>query len=309
MSTKLEEDTINFGKYRNCKLSTVLRDRKYCAWVLEQDWFKTQYEFLYNRIATYDPKKFFIKPNSLPITTVEDFLNNYTYFNLTPLEKLEIELSEEERRCYTEYLKIIESFKVKITNNKADNPYDIKAPSAWLSKLEKDTGLRREVFKEFLQAYELPNIPYIIQDIKQMGGIDYKGAKSFLIAKTNSLKQEEFWGTVLKKYYGDEITIQHVLGNCIFDFLNKRKKILYECKLNLKDFNEKQFNEYRTATQNSFSLVYLIGEHTIIDISAKTIHSTAPEKLFSKIKDGDFFLELLKTFSVEKINNIQEYFS
>ncbi|MBZ5782277.1 hypothetical protein, partial [Klebsiella aerogenes] len=73
------------------------------------------------------------------------------------------------------------------------NPFDIKAPSSWLKDFEKKTELNRDVFKEFLASYSLPNIPYIIEDIKKVGGIEYKGAKSFIIAKNNSLKQEEFW--------------------------------------------------------------------------------------------------------------------
>ncbi len=32
----------------------MLRDRKYCAWLLEQDWFRIQYHFLFERIEKYD---------------------------------------------------------------------------------------------------------------------------------------------------------------------------------------------------------------------------------------------------------------
>ena len=59
---KLEQDSITFGKYKGSTLSRVLRDRKYCAWLLEEDWFKTNYEFLYNRIKEYNPRSYFISP-------------------------------------------------------------------------------------------------------------------------------------------------------------------------------------------------------------------------------------------------------
>ncbi len=58
----LDQDSITFGKYKGLKLSAVLRDRSYCDWLLEQEWFQTNYEYLYNRVQEYDPKTYFLNP-------------------------------------------------------------------------------------------------------------------------------------------------------------------------------------------------------------------------------------------------------
>ena len=42
--TNISEDSINFGKYKNLTIKELLKDRKYCKWLLEQDWFSQQYE-------------------------------------------------------------------------------------------------------------------------------------------------------------------------------------------------------------------------------------------------------------------------
>ena len=40
----LNENLITIGKYRNKELKDILKDRKYCAWLLKQDWFRESYE-------------------------------------------------------------------------------------------------------------------------------------------------------------------------------------------------------------------------------------------------------------------------
>jgi hypothetical protein len=57
---ELNINTITFGKYKNKDIEDILKDRKYCKWLLEQDWFIKNYEYLFNRINEYDPKKYFI---------------------------------------------------------------------------------------------------------------------------------------------------------------------------------------------------------------------------------------------------------
>ena len=56
---ELNLNYITFGKYKDKDLTDLLKDRKYCAWLIEQDWFKESYEYLYNSLIKYDPKKFF----------------------------------------------------------------------------------------------------------------------------------------------------------------------------------------------------------------------------------------------------------
>lgn len=99
-------------------------------------------------------------------------MSNYIYFNLISPESLMIELSSVDMTCYVYYISIINEIKDKIYNrleNEEENVYDIKAPTNWLKKFEKECGIPRDDFKNFLTAYELLNIPYIIERIKQEG--------------------------------------------------------------------------------------------------------------------------------------------
>lgn len=311
--SSLSEDSINFGKYKDLTIDHVLKDRKYCAWLVQQDWFSKQYEYLYNRVKNYHPKLYFITKPKFEIGgqfTLKEFIDNYEYFHLTPLDQLKISLNDNEKKCYCYYLELINSLREKIIDCKTPNPYDIKAPTKWLDKFEKVHGLSRDIFKEFLASYELPNIPYIVQDIKNMGGIEYKGAQSFLIAKQNSLKQEEFWETVLKKFYGENIFSQYKFKNCIFDFINIRTNTLYECKLGIKDFNEEQYRKYLTVA-GCFSLVYLIGNDCVIDLDQKCIFTTDTVKYvkyISCLKDPSKFDALIIDFPVIEVNDISKYF-
>lgn len=151
MTEDLCSETITFGKYKNKSLKDVLKDRTYCSWLLEQEWFENSYNYLYNRVKEYDPCKYFFKKTENNENT--DFLEKYKYFfNLIPLDELKISLTEREKICYTFYLEIIEELKQKIieNNKKHINKYDIKAPSRWLKKFELKYNTKREIFKEFL---------------------------------------------------------------------------------------------------------------------------------------------------------------
>lgn len=311
----LSEDTITFGKYKDLTLTEMLRDRKYCSWLLQQEWFSTQYEYLYNRVKNHNPRPYFVTkpPYSINIeSSLENFLANYEYFHLCPVKELQIKLSKTERRCYKFYLKTIKSLENKIIENseKGENPYNIKAPTSWLKKFEDKYSISRDIFKEFLSCYDLPNLPYIVEDIKKMGGIEYKGAKSFLIAKEKSLKQEKFWEDILKSYYGEDIGTQYKFRNCFFDFIQIKTNTLYECKLNMKDFNEDQHNKYIT-TLGAFSIVYLIGNDCIVDLKDQLIYTTDPDKYsgyFLTLKEPSKFDNLVKNFPIIEITDIDEYF-
>ena len=202
MSSDLNSDTITFGKYKNGTLQQILRDRPYCLWLIKQDWFKTSYEYIHNRVVEFEPLPFFLKTIPDNITLFEE---KYQFFNLIPLNEIQLPLSEEDKICYSYYLKMMEELKNKITTRELDNPYDIKAPCKWLQRFEKESDLKRSTFKEFIGAYELPNIPYIVERIKKEGGIEYKGAQSFNIAKKRSLDQEQHWEKILKEKYGENI--------------------------------------------------------------------------------------------------------
>lgn len=273
----LDQDSITFGKYKGLKLSAVLRDRSYCDWLLEQEWFQTNYEYLYNRVQEYDPKAYFLNPGAGDQT---DFIDSYTYFNLTPIDQLEIELSTVDMACYEYYLEMLNRIRRQVyerMENEEDNPYDIKAPTRWLQLFESRHGIPRGEFKEFLNAYELPNIPYVIERIKKEGGIEYKGAQSFKIAKARSEAQEKWWEAVLKDKYGEDLGTQFKYKECVFDFVNIPTKTIFECKLGVKDFDENQHHKYRVALEE-FRIIYLIACDAVIDIEKERVYTSNPEK-------------------------------
>ena len=310
----LNINSITFGKYKGRSLEVMLKDRDYCKWIINEDWFQTNYEYLYNRVLEHNPSNFFLSKNT---TESQDFIDNYKYFNLKTIEEIDnegyITLTNVEKVCYKYYLKLIEDLKnkiyLRIKNNK-ENIFDIKAATKWLKTFETETGLERIKFKEFINSYDLPNLPYIIEDIKLEGGINYKGAKSFIIAKQNSLKQETFWEEILKELYGEDISCQYKYEKCIFDFLNISKNILYECKISLKDYNQNQHQKYLLSL-NKYNIIYLIDTNCGIDVDKKLIYTTNPSEyllyiynipLLPKISGLD---EIIKDFDIIEVDNIR----
>lgn len=310
MSAPLSQDTITFGKYKGTTLNNILRDRSYCKWLLlpDQAWFREQYEYLYNRVKDHNPFINFLKPD---INPNDPFLKRYTYFNLKAPSDITLPLSKNELVCYTYYVKTIEAIKDKIRDRiECENMYDIKAPVRWLQTFETETGIGRAEFKEFLSANDLPNIPYIIEDIKKEGGIEYKGAQSFNIAKQRSLKQEAFWVDLLKTKYGDSIGVQFKYEKCIFDAICIQTGTIYECKLALKDFNEDQFRKYELI-MDEYRLVYLIGYETVVDTKSKTIYTMERDKYTQYhlsvpgMKNPSRFDLMIQKYEIKGVDNIE----
>lgn len=311
----LNNETITFGKYSGKELSELLKDRNYCKWVIKQDWFQTSYEFLYNRVREYNPLSYFLKPVDEEKT---EFVDTYPFFSLNSVEdlnsglklelNLDLNLTENEKKCYEYYLKTVQDLRERIISRKdEENKYAIKAPVKWLQKFEKDSGLKREEFKLFLSSYDLPNITSIVEDIKKEGGIEYKGAKSFLIAKENSEKQEKWWEGILKGEFGEELGTQFKYQNCIFDFINISTNTLYECKLGLKDFNEEQYKKYTTALEK-FRIIYLIGNDCIIDCVDKTIQTTDKNKYLTyliSVKSPNKFETAISGFEITEVDTLK----
>ena len=306
----LNQDTITFGKYKGSVLSRVLRDRNYCRWLVEQDWFKNNYEWLYNRVKDYNPCIYFINSDKLESN---DFISSYEYFNLIPIDELKIDLTSVDRTCYEYYLKITFEIKEKIyqrLENDEENPYDIKAPTNWLKRFELESGIPRTDFKEFMEAYDLPNITYIIERIKKEGGIIYKGAQSFKIAKSRSESQEKWWEQLLKSIYGEKLGSQFKYENCIFDFLNISTKTIFECKLGLKDFDESQHIKYRLALKE-YRIIYLISTDCVIDMERRCIYTTNTEKYLLSIpalRDNNWLCSLIETFDLIEIEDLLTLF-
>jgi hypothetical protein len=309
--SNLTQTTITFGKYKNKDLSVMLKDRNYCSWLLEQDWFLKNYEYLHNRIKEYCPKKIFVPETKIDNSTIENLIETYPYFHLTPVSDLNITLSENEKICYKYYNKLLKSIKEKLTDNLQENQYDIKAPSGWLNKFEIKYGIPRSEFKEFLQSYDLPNITLVVEEIKKFGGIEYKGNKSFKIAKENSLKQEKYWENILKKYYLEDIGTQFKFENCFFDFIHIKKNILFECKLGLKDFNEEQYKKYISTLKN-YNIIYLIDRDCIIDFKNNKLYTTDKEKYLFVITQNSIkntmFLKMFKTLDITEIQDTESFF-
>lgn len=312
----LNVNSITFGKYNGKQLEVMLKDRDYCKWIINENWFQTNYEYIYNKVLEYDPRKFFLHDD--PINS-NNFFDNYIYFNLKTIDKIENEgqiiLTDIEKQCYTYYLRLINDLRLKIylrIQNKNENIFNIKASTKWLKTFETETGIRRELFKEFINCYDLPNIPYIIEDIKREGGLEYKGAKSFIIAKENSLKQEAYWGEILKELYGEDISCQYKYEKCIFDFLNIEKNIIYECKISLKDYNESQHKKYLLILEK-YNIMYLIDTNCVINMNKKIIYTTNLTEyllyicnipLISKLSKLD---EIIKNFEIIEVNDIKNY--
>jgi len=311
MSSLLTETTITFGKYKNKDLSLMIKDRNYCSWLSEQDWFLKNYEYLYNRIKEYKPKKFFVPENKTDSSTIEKLVETYPYFNLIDVNDLKIALNDTEKICYKYYTKLLKNIKDKLIDNLDDNPYNIKAPSGWLNKFEKKYAIPRNDFKDFLQTYDLPNITLIIEEIKKFGGIEYKGNKSFKIAKEKSLRQEKYWENILKKYYSEDIGTQFKFENCFFDFIHIKKNILFECKLGLKDFNEEQYKKYITTLKN-YNIIYLIDKDCIIDFKNNKLYTTDKEKYLISISQtnikNNIFLKMFINLNIDEIQNIELFF-
>ena len=184
------------------------------------------------------------------------------------------------------YLKILDEIQQKIYTrfeNDDENPYDIKAPVKWLQRFEREYGIPRESFKEFLVAYELSNITTIIEEIKKQGGIEEKGAKSYLIEKRKSKAQEKWWEKILREKYGENISPQYNYKKCMFDFLNIKTSTIFEVKLGLKDFNDEQHKKYQ-AVLGTYRIIYLIDRDCVVDTDTRKIYSTNPDKYALYIK-------------------------
>ena len=311
INMSLNLDTITFGKYKNGTLQQVLKDRPYCIWLLQQDWFKNNYEYLYNRVNEYNPLFFFLQE---PPNDSDRFLDKYEFFNLTPVDELKLLLTEDEKKCYSYYLKMVSELKNKIEHRiNTDNPYDIKAPCKWLQNFEKDCILKRSVFKDFINSFDLPNIPYIIERIKKEGGIEYKGAQSFNIAKKRSLEQEDYWEKILKEKYGEDLGTQFKYEKCIFDFINISTNTIFECKLSLKDFNSDQHNKY-ILTLDKYRIIYLIGYDCVINMERKIILTSDVDKYkmyqinIPYMNNPTEFDQLIKDFDIIEVEDLSTIF-
>jgi len=310
--SELNNDTITFGKFKGKTLQDILKDRPYCEWLLTQDFFQVNYEYLYNRVKEYDPKSFFL----LKSNENQDFFHSYKYFNLLPLHQIKLNLTHTEQICYTFYLQIINELRIKIQNRiqkQFQNPFDIKAPVKWLQKFENQYHISRNEFKSFINSYELPNIPYIIEDIKKQGGIIYKGAKSYNIAKQRSNQLEKWWEIILKQKYGEDLGTQYKYQNCIFDFINISTNTIFECKLALKDFNEEQHKKY-LLTLGSYKIIYLIDKDCVINIQTKKIYTTNPDKYTLYIlqiplkNQTTKFDDIIINYTIKKVKNLSNLF-
>ena len=312
----LKVDTITFGKYKGQALETLLRDRQYCGYLMTQDWFTDSYTYLSSRISAYDPLPSFIGDVSPKGSTL--FVDVYPFFRLLPLEEvrscLPLALTSVEGKCYVWYREAVLSLKTKIQDRLSsgvDDPYNIKTPPKYLQKFEKDTGLIRDDLQAFLSSFDLRNITLIIEDLKKEAGIDFKGAKGFLIARERSMKQEKFWSKILKEMFGDHLSEQFKLENCKFDFINIKTSTVFEAKLGFKDFNEKQYTKYKLIL-NKFRIVYLIAESTIIDLNNKVIYTTdygfvIEHQVNIPLNDKATYLdEAIFDFDIEPVSSVEE---
>lgn len=320
--SEINLDRITFGKYENAYIQDVLKDRKYCKWLLDQHWFETSYPYLHKKVVEYKPLTFFLTEeqiaSSLETTKMENFTESFYLFHLRPLGAVTVTLNEKEQICYEFYLKTIQELKTKINVRKVKNEkniYDIKAPSKWLQKFEdenKEKNITREEFKQFLSSYELPNITTVLEQIKKQGDIEYKGSQSFKIARKRSSEQELYWEQKLKEKYGEKIGSQFKFQNCFFDFINISCNTIFECKLGIKDFNEEQYNKYLMMTKEKYNIIYLIGYDCVINMDMETIYTTnMKEYLMYQLKiplmkNPSKFDEIIFDYDLCEIDDLME---
>lgn len=316
LTSTLTTDSITFGKYKGLTLQNLLKDRKYCDWLKDQEWFRESYSYIHKQVLGYDPLSFFLdnkyRGQKQDYSTVELFLCNYPYFNLIPEQDLKIPLSIPEKACYEFYLEEIEILKQKVMSahlDGEDNPYNIKAPSGWLKRFERVCALSRDIFKEFITGYDLPNITKIVEEIKAVGGLVYNGAKAYTIAKEKSLNQEKYWEQILRKVHGEFLGTQFKYGNCVFDFISIKDAVLYECKLGLKDFNRDQHEKYARVL-GGYKLIYLISTDCIIDLGRKTIWTTNGQKYLDYFGSRKItkFDQVVMEFPIVEVDLIEEFF-
>ena len=91
----LTNESITFGKYKGSTLGYMLKDRNYCKWLLEQEWFQNGYVYLYNRVKDYNPSVYFIRKDEKD--EKQDFLDNYTYFNMYEVDEVKLPLTQGEK--------------------------------------------------------------------------------------------------------------------------------------------------------------------------------------------------------------------
>ena len=240
-------------------------------------------------------------------------MQRYQYFNLQDIEDVELPLTEKEKNCYEYYLRMVDELRDRILTRVEkclDNPYDIKAPVKWLKTFEIEYEETRQDFKDFISAYELPNVTSIVEDIKKEGHIQYLGAKGFLIAKQKSLAQEAYWEDILKERYGEDLCTQFKYNKCIFDFIVISTNTVLEAKLALKDFNSQQHRKYKLALEK-YRIVYLIGYDGVIVTERGKIYTNNPDKYrlyqlqIPDMKDPSPFDQIIQDFEIEEVQDLK----
>lgn len=311
MDEELSQDIVTFGAYKGKHVHEMLKNRGLCKWLLQQDWFERQYEYLYRRVADYNPQSCFLKT---PVESTE-FVDSYPFFNLVSPDEVEtpIGLTDTERTCYKWYVKFIDSLRERIRERELDgeeNIYNIKAPVRSMQSFERDSGMSREVLKEFLQSHDLLSVATIVEDVKKAGGVEYKGRRGFLIAKKRSLEQEAYWEGILKDFYREDLGSQFKFDDCLFDFIVIPSRTVYECKLGLKDYQDEQYAKYIKALNGRYNVIYLIGRDTVVDMNNMKVYTSNLESyteyldsLVSKKKCTKLD-ELLPDFEVVSGSNI-----
>lgn len=317
----IDKNILSFGEYKGWHIQDVLRIRGMRIWIRSKEFIKKDYEYIYNCAMEYNPREKFIDWDAIPDQEKSKdnllFYDTYIFFHLLPYSRLKnIQLRDNlEIMCYNYYFNLVSDLKSKVEfrmENELENMYDIKAPKNWLNDLDKGTDettgdINRDMFKEFIEAYDLPNITEVVRDIKAAGGIEYKGHDARIISKRNSEKQEAHWEEILKGMSGDNIGIQFKHEKCIFDFINFEKKIVYECKLSLKDFDKKQYDKY-LVTVDCYKIVYLISTDCVIDTQEMIVYTLNIPKYESYItnisynNNPTYLDKILLTCSVKELD-------
>lgn len=310
---ELSQEIVSFGKFAGEHYSLLLRDVPYCEWCIENDVIsEINYPFLFQKIKEYNPlPSFFPKgivysmdtesfstsltSTSTSTTTssssedidVDKFLDTFCYFHTQEpsfLEKYPTDVLC--LKFFQERMKVLYK-KIKKQREAGKNPFNITG-ERYLSIFEEQTKLPKKVYLNFTKCYKMNSYEEIIKFIKSLGGISYTINIGYTLGKENSKKQEEFWRKVLTDKWDYNVTPQFEYRRkskekCFFDFIHTENKVLYECKLNTKDFKQSQLDKYKESAPD-FRILYLIRQDVVI--------YTKEKKVFV-LKDS--YIDFLKT--------------
>ncbi|AGC02432.1 hypothetical protein H012_gp016 [Acanthamoeba polyphaga moumouvirus] len=175
-------------------------------------------------------------------------------------------------------------------------------------------------FQKFYKKYKAVNLFKICEVIRNLGGHDSDFTSGYKLAQQKSKLQEQYWKNILEQKYKNKIIYQPPIENgCIFDFINNKDKIIYEAKLNLKDFVLKQFQKYKNQ-KPTYKIKYLLSNNAIWDCQNGNIYvqenlpleefNTSPNSILIYFQEAKYIFgdgKIKSKINIIEVDNIMDY--